>query len=64
MVNLFARVRALLRDEKGQDLIEYALLAGLIALVSVVLIGDAGEEVQGIWSNIVGQLQTVPDPAP
>ena len=36
MLNVIARFRALLRDDKGQDLIEYALLAGLIALVAVV----------------------------
>ncbi|MGH9254751.1 MAG: Flp family type IVb pilin [Vicinamibacterales bacterium] len=60
MVNALVRFRALLRDDEGQDLIEYALLAGLIALVAVVAIGDAGEEVNIIWGKIVGSLQTVP----
>jgi pilus assembly protein Flp/PilA len=62
MLNLVMRFRALVRDDKGQDLIEYALLAGLIALVSVVAIGNAGTEVNEIWESIVGQLQTVPTP--
>ena len=60
MLNLIARFRALLRNDKGQDLIEYALLAGLIALVAVVAIGDAGTEVNEIWSDIVAALQNVP----
>lgn len=62
MLNLVTRFRALMRHDEGQDLIEYALLAGLIALVSVVAIGDAGTEVNEIWGSIVGQLQTVPTP--
>jgi pilus assembly protein Flp/PilA len=60
MLNLIARFRALLRDDKGQDLIEYALLAGLIALVAVVAIGNAGTEVNAIWEDIVTALQNVP----
>ena len=52
MLNLIARFRALLRNDKGQDLIEYALLAGLIALVAVVA-GNAGTEVNAIWEDIV-----------
>jgi pilus assembly protein Flp/PilA len=60
MVNAIARFRALLRDDKGQDLIEYALLAGLIALVAVGAITTAGTEVDAIWDNIVTALQNVP----
>jgi pilus assembly protein Flp/PilA len=60
MLNVIARFRALWRDDEGQDLIEYALLAGLIALVAVVAITDAGTEVNRVWLNIVGALQDVP----
>lgn len=60
MLNVITRFRALVHDDKGQDLIEYALLAGLIALVAVVAIGNAGTEVNGIWNDIVAALQAVP----
>jgi pilus assembly protein Flp/PilA len=60
MVNAIARFRALLRGDEGQDLIEYALLAGLIALVAVGAITTAGTEVDAIWDNIVTALQAVP----
>lgn len=60
MLNLIVRFRALLRNDKGQDLIEYALLAGLIALVAVLGITDAGTEVDRVWDNIVTSLKTVP----
>ena len=58
--NAIARFRALLRDDAGQDLIEYALLAGLIALVAVAAITSAGTEVDAIWDKIVVELGNVP----
>ena len=60
MANLIAGVRALLRDEEGQDLIEYALLAGLIALVSTVALTAAGVKVNSIWEGIDTELGKVP----
>jgi pilus assembly protein Flp/PilA len=60
MVNAIARFRALLRNDEGQDLIEYALLAGLIALVAVGAITTAGTEVNAIWDDITQALQNVP----
>lgn len=52
MVNLIARFRSLVRDDKGQDLIEYALIAGLVSLVAVTAMTNAGSSVQTIWGNI------------
>lgn len=60
MVKMITRFRGLMRNDEGQDLIEYALIAGLIALVAVVAIGNAGTEVDTIWGKIVTSLQTVP----
>lgn len=52
MVNIIARFRSLVRDDKGQDLIEYALIAGLVSLVAVGAMTAAGGSVQTIWGNI------------
>ncbi len=60
MVKMITRFRGLMRNDEGQDLIEYALIAGLIALVCVVALTAAGGEVNTIWGNIVTALQTVP----
>ena len=38
------------KDEQGQDLIEYTLLALLVALASAALFIGAGGAVNGIWS--------------
>jgi pilus assembly protein Flp/PilA len=51
-----ATVRRFVRDEEGQDLIEYALLVALISLVAVGAIGAAGTAVNDIFGNIAGKL--------
>ena len=58
MVNATTRMRALLHDDEGQDLIEYALLAGLISLVAVAMVTSAGEQVNGIFTKISAKLTT------
>jgi pilus assembly protein Flp/PilA len=59
MVNqMMTRMRALVRDDEGQDLIEFALLAGLISLVAVTAITAAGGHVNGIFEKIGTKLGT------
>ena len=55
-MDLINRLRAFVRQEDGQDLIEYALLVALISLVAVLAIGQAGSAVNSIFQNITGQL--------
>ena len=45
-----------LRDESGQDLIEYTLLLAFVALASAALFIGAGNSVSGIWSVTNSQL--------
>jgi pilus assembly protein Flp/PilA len=45
-----------LRDDEGQDLIEYALLAALIALAAVVAMQATGTSINGVFNSISGQL--------
>jgi len=40
------------REDSGQDLIEYALLAGLISLASVVAIGNLGTAIQNKFTAV------------
>jgi Flp pilus assembly pilin Flp len=46
----------LLVDDRGQDLIEYALLMAFIALASAVLFVGAGGNISGIWTSSDPQL--------
>jgi pilus assembly protein Flp/PilA len=57
MKNLMKR---LVREEEGQDLIEYALLAGFISLVAVTMITNVGAGVNGVYSNINTQVHNIP----
>ena len=47
-----------LRDESGQDLIEYALLIALIGLASAAVFARAGSDVSTIWRSANSQLST------
>ena len=56
MMNLIARMRAFAVNDEGQDLLEYALLIALIALVCVGAIGLAGTKVNSIFGAVNNQL--------
>ena len=45
-------LRRFIRDEEGQDLIEYALLIVFIALVVYAVLDPLGQTVQGVYTNI------------
>jgi pilus assembly protein Flp/PilA len=56
-MNLITYLRArFLRDDSGQDLLEYALLVALIALVCVAVITSTGTNVQSIFTKISSEL--------
>jgi len=52
MKHLKNAVALLLNDESGQNLIEYALVAGLIGLVAVVAMTSVGTAVKTAFTNI------------
>ena len=58
MLNLYTRLQSLRRNDEGQDLLEYALLVALIALVAVGAITLAGTNVNTIFGQIAGKLVT------
>jgi len=49
-------LRNLARNEEGQDLLEYALLVALIALVAVAAITLTGTNVNAIFVRIAAAL--------
>lgn len=53
-------LRALYVEESGQDLMEYALVAALIALVAVASLGTLGQNInQYIFQKIVTPLSGI-----
>ena len=55
-------LKTFVRDEEGQDLIEYALLVALISLVCVVALTGAGTQVNNIFTTIKDKLTTAATP--
>jgi pilus assembly protein Flp/PilA len=56
--NLFERVQALRarRSEKGQGMVEYALILVLIAVVVIVILGVLGGKVSTTFSTVSNAL--------
>ena len=52
---MFRAVARLVREEHGQDLIEYALLAGLITLVCVATITSLGQKLNTFYFSRINQ---------
>jgi pilus assembly protein Flp/PilA len=57
MKSLFVRF---VREDQGQDLIEYALLAGFISLVAVLAITNVGVGVNNVYNGINTQVRAIP----
>jgi pilus assembly protein Flp/PilA len=58
VMSLVSYLRTLARNDEGQDLLEYALLVALIALVCVVAVTTAGTNVNTIFTKIATALGT------
>lgn len=52
-------VLSFVHDEEGQDLVEYAMLVALIALVCVIGVTAAGTSVNTIFQSIGGKISGV-----
>jgi pilus assembly protein Flp/PilA len=53
MTGLFGR---LVREETGQDLIEYALLAAFISLAAIAAMTALGNGISGLFTRVTGDL--------
>jgi pilus assembly protein Flp/PilA len=56
IMSLIIFIRSFAKNDSGQDLLEYALLVALIALVAFGAVQLAGNSVNTIFSNIASQL--------
>jgi Flp pilus assembly pilin Flp len=54
---MLRRLKNLLLAEDGQDLVEYALLAAMIAMASVVALRELGPIISGLYGSITPYLQ-------
>ena len=50
-----------LRSDKGQALIEYTILVGLLGLAMVVAIANVADQIMDIWNDLMEDLDTIDD---
>ena len=50
-----------MRHEKGQALIEYTIIVGLISLAVVVAVGNVADQILDIWNDLAEDLDTIDD---
>jgi Flp pilus assembly pilin Flp len=56
MGKISTAVSRFLRDEEGQDIIEYGLLAAFIAIVVAVILAGFSKPLQDIYNAILDKL--------
>ena len=49
-------LKGFIRDEQGQDLIEYTLLLAFVCLATAALFVSSGGSLTGIWTSANSQL--------
>ncbi len=47
------------RDERGQGLVEYALIVAAIGLALVATVGQLGGAISSVYQSIIGGLSTI-----
>lgn len=52
LLKLSIRVKTLLSDERGQDLVEYALVVAIVALGAVLAMSSLSTTINNVFSNI------------
>jgi pilus assembly protein Flp/PilA len=58
-IEMLAPFKALWADESGQDLVEYALLVALIAIIVIAALRILGPVIAGVFNDISGNLNGV-----
>jgi len=56
LLNFYIKLQGLKISEEGQDLVEYALLVALIALVCITGVSNVASAVNTVFSNISSSL--------
>lgn len=46
-------------DERGQTMVEYAVLAALIAVAVLVIVGQLGDAIIGVFQGIIDELTAI-----
>jgi pilus assembly protein Flp/PilA len=56
ILNFAMKIQFLIRHEDGQDLVEYALITGLVAVAAVACLGNVASAISTIFTNVTSTL--------
>jgi Flp pilus assembly pilin Flp len=59
LVRTLVRLRGLLQDDIGQDVMEYALLGSLIAVGAIGVLTAADTEVSSLWDEVAAGIAAI-----
>lgn len=56
MLKLFVMVKCFLSSKKGQGMVEYGLIIGLIAVGAILLLTTMGQQIQRLFQQVATAL--------
>jgi Flp pilus assembly pilin Flp len=57
-MNLIKReMNRLVKDEQGGEMLEYALIAGLLVVAAIAVVTFVGGQIRATWSNVGQSLR-------
>lgn len=56
MLNILNYLSSFLHNEEGQGMVEYALLIGLLAIASIVIVTALGTDIAAQFQTIIDKL--------
>ena len=59
----FGSWRMFLRDDQGQDLVEYSLLLAFVCLAGAAAFVGMGQTTSGLWSTVNSRLAAANQPS-
>ena len=54
-----ARVLGFIRDEQGQDLVEYALIVAAVGLALITTVNQLSQGIVSLYQSITGDLSSI-----
>jgi pilus assembly protein Flp/PilA len=60
MTSLITTLRRFAQDESGVTAIEYGLIAGLVAVVIIVMVTNVGNDLKTVFTTIDTKLAAIP----
>ena len=55
---LYTSFKSLIKEEKGQGMVEYALIIALIAIVVMAALSPLGEKIKAVFEKITNKLSS------